>query len=52
MTKDSTVIPSLPPHSEKFTFHPPRGASCLMQDFRFRLSRELYEQLVAGDKAD
>ena len=24
----------------------------LMKDFRFRLSRELYEQLVIGDKAD
>jgi hypothetical protein len=24
----------------------------LMQDYRFRLSRELYEQLVAGDKTD
>jgi hypothetical protein len=23
----------------------------LMQDFRFRLSRELYDQLIAGDKA-
>ena len=24
----------------------------LIKDFRFRLSRELYDQLVAGDKAD
>ncbi|MGA3181586.1 MAG: DUF3368 domain-containing protein [Verrucomicrobiota bacterium] len=38
-------------HSGRFQIIKPL-LDCLMKDFRFRLRRELYDQLVSGDKLD